>query len=282
MVGLNASDRSERMCRLAIPKFPAAIRDLQKIHTLQQRECGFPANNALEIAMVNGDLKGVDLESVGSRQSSGGEMTALELRVRASKEFEVKVLEEASTGVLALELVLERVPLYFDSSRQYQTWRENFAQGLQVSSRDVLVVGSAATGRSFDPKNQYRSFDPGKSDLDIAVVSRRHFEEAWEWFLRADPFLLGFEGEPLKRFQAHSKHYIYEGTIAAELFLAYFSFGAKWNEELVRMQDDLPSVLRGRKTSIRIYRDSNSLLRYQSKAVESYRRSKSAEERVGV
>lgn len=71
-----------------------------------------------------------------------------------------------------------------DSYREYKL-RHLVAEYLEVHIHEVIIVGSSKLGYSLSPKNAFRHFDEefrrtknhrSKSDLDIAVVSDRLFD----------------------------------------------------------------------------------------------------------
>jgi hypothetical protein len=191
------------------------------------------------------------------------------------QDFDAVAQEDEGLGLLVGQLILERLPFKFDTKHQYLAWKSKLAQGLQVDARDIVVVGSAATGRSLNPRTQFGVFDPKRSDLDIAVTSPLHFDHAWHWFRTANPNLLNLDSTSFELFEKHKRDYIFRGFIAAEVFLGYFPmFGAQWIEELQRSEEYLPDILRGRKTSIRLYRDGASLRKVQEERLRLYRRSK--------
>jgi hypothetical protein len=170
---------------------------------------------------------------------------------------------------LVSRIVLERLPFMFDTKEQYFHWRQMLAEGLEVDARDIALVGSAATGRSLSARKQFKVFHK-KSDVDIAVISTSHFDRAWQWFRRASPTLLGFDPEQRRLFNRHREGYIFDGMIAANVFLSYLPFGAEWNRELQRSEQYLPPALQGRVLSVRIYRDSEALRSAQLEALLSY------------
>lgn len=186
------------------------------------------------------------------------------------RTFTAFVESEYPIPRLVSGLVLERLPYAFGHKLEYFGWRDALADGLHVDSRDVVLVGSAATGRSLNAKKQFKVFNT-KSDLDIAVVSQRHFEECWNWMLRKSPTSLGLDDVGRKMFDNHRSAYVYDGMIAANYFLSYFDFGARWLDELQRCESQLPSMLQGRFQNVRIYKDSSSLRRAQATGLISYR-----------
>jgi hypothetical protein len=185
-------------------------------------------------------------------------------------EFMGEVEAGTAPSELVSRIVLERLPFTFDTKEQYFHWRHMLAEGLQVDPRDIMVVGSAATGRSLSARKRFSMFRK-QSDVDIAVISAVYFDRAWRWFRQAKPALLGFDPEQLRLFNRHREGYIFDGMIAANVFLSYLPFGAEWNRELQRSEQYLPGRLQGRVLSVRIYRDGEALRRAQLEALLSYR-----------
>jgi hypothetical protein len=194
-------------------------------------------------------------------------------------EFMKLVLEDEPMRVLVGRLVLDRLPYTFDTKRQYFVWRDELADGLHVDARDVVLVGSAATGRSLNSRKRFGVFGKG-SDVDIAVVSSRHFEMAWQWFRRVNVALLPLDGDGLHLFQQHRRQYVFDGMVAANYFLGFLPFGERWLQELQRCEKYLPAVLRGRRMAVRIYKDNESLREAQMVSLTAYKQylaSKSAD-----
>ncbi|NJP35718.1 hypothetical protein [Micromonospora thermarum] len=185
-------------------------------------------------------------------------------------QFMELVLEDEDSRILVGRIVIDRLPYTFETKKQYFTWRDELAEGIQVDARDIIIVGSAATGRSLSAKKKFGVFG-SKSDVDIAVVSSRHFDIAWQWFRRVNVNLLNLDDEGLRLFEQHRKQYIFNGMIAANYFLNYLPFGTSWVQELQRCEKYLPSVLRGRKMSVRIYKDNEALREAQMAALNGYR-----------
>jgi hypothetical protein len=184
-------------------------------------------------------------------------------------EFMAEVEVGQVPSELVSRLILERLPLTFDDKEQYFHWRHMLAEGLQVDPRDVMLVGSALTGRSISARKRFSMFHK-KSDVDIAIISPSHFDRAWHWFREANPSLLGFDPEQLRLFNRHREAYVFDGMIAANVFLGHLPFGFEWNRELQRSEQYLPPNLRGRVLSVRIYKDNAALRRAQVEAILSY------------
>ncbi|MGI5503160.1 hypothetical protein [Lentzea sp. CA-135723] len=187
-------------------------------------------------------------------------------------DFEELAKADDKVSVLVGRLVIDRLPFTFESKEQYFTWRNILASGLDVDDRDIVIVGSAATGRSINPGKKFRIFHK-KSDVDIAVISSVYFERAWTWFRRTNPTLLGLNEEGLDLFDQHKKHYIFDGVIATNYFLSYLPFGSDWAKHLQISEAYLPRVLKGRQLNTRIYKDSEALRKDQERGLILYRRS---------
>jgi hypothetical protein len=186
-------------------------------------------------------------------------------------DFMAEVRDSTEPNELVSRVVLERLPFKFDSKEQYFHWRHMLADGLQVDARDVILVGSSALGRSISARKKFAVFHKN-SDVDIAVISSSHFDQAWHWFRTANPAILGFDSEQLRLFKRHREGYVFDGMIAANVFLSFLPFGSEWNRELQRSEQYLPLVLRGRVQSVRIYRDNAALRNAQREGLLSYQR----------
>lgn len=188
----------------------------------------------------------------------------------SGQEFHAQVTQQTRLELLVGTLIIDRLPFTFDDKQQYFTWRHALGEGLEVDPRDIVIVGSCATGRSLNPRKQFRPLNQA-SDVDIAVVSSRHFDIAWSWFRRTNPIILGLDDKGQRLFAQHQSQYIFDGMIAANYFLSYLPFGADWNRELQRSETYLPSRLRGRPLLMRIYKDSEALRRSQVAGLRGYK-----------
>lgn len=192
------------------------------------------------------------------------------------QDFDTVATSDNRLSVLVGQLILERLPFAFQSKGQYLNWKDRLAQGLGIDGRDVYLVGSACTGRSLSARSQFKIFRQ-KSDLDIAVVSQLKFDEAWKWFRDTNPDLLNLDDERTALFFRHRDWNIFHGFIASEYFLSYFDFGNEWIKHLQMCEEHLPEALRGRRASIRIYRDAASLRLHLSESMRIYRKYKGIE-----
>lgn len=163
--------------------------------------------------------------------------------------------------------ILDRLPHVFSSRDQYIAWKTVLGRELNVDPLCITVVGSGAVGFSLSPREEkrYRAFHP-ESDIDVAVISPMHFDEAWR-NLRA----MGTVGERELRgyWRRHREALIFDGTIATDAVLSHLTFGAKWTAALGRAAKRNPT--KDRDVKARIYRDFESLREYQRKGVDRLR-----------
>jgi hypothetical protein len=185
------------------------------------------------------------------------------------QQFMQFVLDEEPTGSLVGRLILDRLPYAFDSKKQFFAWKDELAEGIGLDARDILVVGSAATGRSINPRKKFGVFGSG-SDIDIAIISPHHFEVAWAWFRRTNPTFLTLNEEGHRLFRRHREQYVFDGMIAADYFLGFLPFGPRWIEEIQRCGKYLPPLLQGRTQKVRIYKDNDALRQAQLRGLSAY------------
>jgi hypothetical protein len=58
-----------------------------------------------------------------------------------------------------------------------------FADRFSLSNNNIGVVGSAKTGFSLNPDKNFRAFDKEESDIDVVLVSDKHFSLLWQELL---------------------------------------------------------------------------------------------------
>lgn len=167
--------------------------------------------------------------------------------------------------------ILDRVPAIFESREQYAGWRSFLGAELEVDPLCIVVVGSTAVGVSLSPREDKR-FLPyhDESDVDVAVISPRHFDEAWRW-LRALGPLDALKGRPDEAdlLGWHRRSLVFDGTIATDRLLPYLPFGAAWQSALGHAARRAPTL--DRDVKARIYRDFESLRDYHRRNIESLR-----------
>ncbi len=168
--------------------------------------------------------------------------------------------------------ILDRVPAIFESRSQYASWRGVIGRGLDVDPLCLVVVGSTAVGVSLSPEKE-KLFKPfhDESDVDLAVISPRFFDEAWRSLRSLGPLdiLRTKSREAADLFDWHRRGLVFDGTIATERVLPYLPFGADWSAVLGRAAQLAPT--QDRDVNARIYRDFDSLREYHRANVDKLR-----------
>lgn len=178
------------------------------------------------------------------------------------KEQIIQELLNISIPKFVSRYVLERTPYLFNNDHfKYLDWRATLAEKISVDPCSVLIIGSAGVGISFNPHKNFKSFDQA-SDIDVAVISSYHFEEAWRTFRTVGATALRLPKDVKNAIYLHRNHYIYAGTIATDKVLGLFPFGQTWQIALSDMAKVDPTI--DREIKIRLYRDFEALRHYQS------------------
>jgi hypothetical protein len=143
---------------------------------------------------------------------------------------------------------VERTPYLFASDQAaHVTWRRTQADGLGVSLFGLVIVGSAALGRSLNPAKPLAPFGPD-SDIDVAVISDHYFDLAWRWMRRlgADRYRLP---QPAQEWvKAHETSLVYRGSIATDQLLPHLPFGPDWVPRLAALAARPPRGIRNSAT----------------------------------
>jgi hypothetical protein len=164
--------------------------------------------------------------------------------------------------------VIDRVPAVFRDRMSYINWKQALANGLKVDPYGVILVGSACTGFSLSPTKNFREFH-AKSDFDVAVISDRHFDEAWRFLrdLGSEIHKLPFASK--RAVNSHRSGHVFDGVIATDQIVQFLPFGKTWVPILERASNDAPA--NGRPVKVRLYRDLFALRSYQRRGVEEAR-----------
>ncbi|MET7242478.1 hypothetical protein ABZT49_03860 [Methylobacterium sp. EM32] len=160
--------------------------------------------------------------------------------------------------------VLDRTPFAFDTLDLFKEWISIFNQAIGVSVDDITLVGSGAVGISLNPDKNYKEFD-AQSDMDVAVISQKHFDEAW-LFLRDNHhrrYRLTNNRQRLT-WESHEKRMIYWGAIEADRLLPLLPFARMWVPASTAASTD---AIGNREVKFRIYRDAKALRMYHEKGV---------------
>ncbi len=165
--------------------------------------------------------------------------------------------------------ILDRVPELFGNDRvKYVAWKHDLADGLQVDPYCVVLVGSACTGFSLNPDKNFGEFT-AESDLDVAVISDRHFDEAWRFLRELGGQIHKLPSASKRAVNSHKSGHIFNGVIATDKFVQYLPFGTAWVPVIERASTSTPAD--GRTVKVRLYRDMVALRSYQRIGVEMAR-----------
>lgn len=194
------------------------------------------------------------------------QVTALGPEAEAVRERLLRLDSRAFTTLH----ILDRVPAIFASREQYAAWRSMVGRGLQVDPLNLVVVGSTCVGVSLSPKKE-KFLKPchAESDVDLAVVSPYHFDEAWRTLRSWGPVekLRLRSRDEADLLAWHRKRLVFDGTIATERLLGHLHFGPQWGSVLGRAGSSEPT--QNRDVKARLYRDFESLRAYHASNVES-------------
>jgi predicted nucleotidyltransferase len=139
---------------------------------------------------------------------------------------------------------------------------------LEVDPYGVILVGSACTGFSLSPNKNFREFHAG-SDFDVAVISDRHFDQAWRFLRDLGSDVLKLPAQSRQAVNSHRSGHVFDGVIATDRFVQFLPFAEKWVPVLERASLDEPAD--GRPVKVRLYRDLFALRSYQRRGVEAAR-----------
>jgi len=161
-------------------------------------------------------------------------------------------------------------PNLFDGDhKEWIEWRCELADGLGVDDHSLLLVGSAALGISLNPTNDFSAFGP-KSDVDVAVISQRHFDAAWfELRELRDKRWRSLPSRVKNELRRYAPNYVFSGAIATDMLLGRLSFGKAWTVALSAMAGIDPTL--DRDIKVRLYRDPEALRAYQLRGFSAAR-----------
>ncbi|QFZ23824.1 hypothetical protein [Saccharothrix syringae] len=156
--------------------------------------------------------------------------------------------------------IVDRVPYIFSDRKQYVEWKSLLAADLDVDPYTIVIVGSSCLGYSISPTKLFNPFHQ-RSDIDVAVISSAHFEQAWTW-LRRPGVRDMFESKRWQHsFDDHRSRLVFDGAIATDKILNRLPYGPQWARALHRAANREPTTRRTIKA--RIYKDFEALRTYQ-------------------
>ena len=158
--------------------------------------------------------------------------------------------------------VFNKIPiLWSDDINSYLQWKIDFASRIEIDPTNIQIVGSARLGYSLNPKKNFKKFD-NESDIDVAIISPWHFEQAW-LELRQDISRSFRSKEENKELNIFVKNLIFYQTIPTERILPHLSFGRSWIKQSDEMLKKLDRKHMARELNFRIYRSHEALRSYQ-------------------
>jgi hypothetical protein len=186
-----------------------------------------------------------------------------------SRERFISQIKSETPADFASRNLLDRVPWLFTDRPQYIDWKAALAADLEVDPFMIIIVGSAATGYSLAPHKNFSAFSP-RSDIDVAIVSLRHFDEAWRWLRELGPVKLLTKGTvEQEMLNWHRRNLVFDGAIETNKLLPLLPFGPKWASGLGQAGKREPTE--GRAVNARLYRDFESLRQYHIAGIAELR-----------
>ena len=170
------------------------------------------------------------------------------------------------SSFLASKWILERIPFVFNQNNDlYIEWKEKLSELIKIDSSAIIFTGSAGCGLSLNPNKSFKLFDDD-SDIDLALISNHYFDVAWYTLRNLGTKYYTLEPKAKSAIDDHVHRLIYWGTIATDKILGILPFGKTWTIALDKMGQEAP--FDSRIINIRIYKDFESLRKYQTNNLE--------------
>ncbi len=179
-------------------------------------------------------------------------------------------IEDADDVLLWIdEAYLRLDPAAFNASTTpFQEIAGMIARELDVDRNGIYCVGSGAMGLSLDPMKvtagRLKVFD-SSSDIDLAVVSAYHFEQAWrDLRTKTQPHLEELHPDLVANLNWQRKR-LFDGVILTSKLLPFLSFASEWQGAIERVAERVVKSLdRNVDISLWLYRDYWSIRNYVS------------------
>jgi len=169
-------------------------------------------------------------------------------------------LEVEPLNHVAQRWIIDRTPYVFNNDQiAYVNWKASLANAIGVDGKAIIFIGSASIGFSLNPTKSYRVYNES-SDIDIAIVSRHHFEIAWHTIRNLGTLRHTLNSPQSRSLEDHRNRLIYWGTFDTKHLLPKLPFGKQWFETFEQMTSIAPT--KDREINARIYRDFESLTDY--------------------
>jgi hypothetical protein len=178
-------------------------------------------------------------------------------------------LQTLPIDVVTSKWVLDRVPFLFkDNHESYLKWKHILSEKILIDVACIVFTGSSCSGISMNPNKNFKLFDQ-ESDIDLAIISQTHFNEAWVYMKSLGSKQISLSPDESEMIKQHKKSFIYDGTIATDRILNRLPFGKKWFLSFGSMSKQAPTF--NRVIKCRIYRDFESLRDYHTKNLKNLR-----------
>lgn len=161
--------------------------------------------------------------------------------------------------------------IFSDASSTFHDIACRVASELEVDRNGIFCIGSGAIGLSVNPlklTNGHLKRLDADSDLDLAIISARHFELAWQDLLRATQPHLEQVSKELEETLTWQRKRLFDGAILANRLLGTLSYGKSWIPALDRVSESITIALdRNVRVEAWVYRDYWSLRNYVAKGI---------------
>jgi len=146
-------------------------------------------------------------------------------------------------------------------------------RAFEVDPNGIYCIGSGAIGLSCNPKNvqsgHLKRFSLD-SDLDIAVISQFHFDQAWrDLRVLAHTAYTPSTSKILRQKLDHQRSRLFDGAIVANRLMTRLTFGPHWNPNRLRLQLEWHDRLGlSGNLNLWIYRDYWSVRSYVAEGIQ--------------
>jgi hypothetical protein len=166
-------------------------------------------------------------------------------------------------------------PYAFDSAvgNLFPEFVHDAAQAFEVDPNGIYCIGSGAIGLSCNPNNvregHLKVFGDG-SDLDVAVISQFHFDQAWrDLRVLAHTAYTPSTSKILRGKLDHQRSRLFDGAIIANKLMTRLTFGPGWSPHRLRLQLEWRDRLGlSGKVNLWIYRDYWSVRSYVAEGIQ--------------
>ncbi|MGG5259209.1 hypothetical protein [Phycicoccus avicenniae] len=166
-------------------------------------------------------------------------------------------------------------PYAFDSTagNLFSEFVHDAAQAFEVDPNGIYCIGSGAVGLSCNPRNvrdgHLKAF-ASTSDLDIAVISQFHFDQAWrDLRVLAHTAYTPSASKTLRDKLDHQRSRLFDGAIVANKLMSRLTFGPQWGLHRRRLQLEWRDRLGLSGTvNLWVYRDYWSVRSYVAEGIE--------------